>query len=97
MIWLVLLDIARVLLAVAGVALAAWQVQLAVSNAGAGWRAHAGVAVALLITCGSRVENLGRPVVTWQFVGTVVFVALIGWSAYRRWRTENNSDEQAPA
>lgn len=81
------LDAARFVVAGLGVILAAHQVALALSDAGVGWRGHLGTAVALLILCGSRLENLGHPA-TWQFVGTTVVVALIGWSSYRRLRRD---------
>lgn len=80
---MILLDTVRVLLALVGGIIAAYQVALIRSASTNGQRARlAGIAGAAAILSGSRLQNLGAPL-TWQFVGTAaVFVAL----AYGSWK-----------
>lgn len=82
---MVALDIARIVVALVGFVVGAYQVVLirAAPTSGQRWRL-AGIAGALGVLCASRVENVGQPL-SWQFVGTslVVIALLVGSYKFR--------------
>lgn len=83
----VVLDSLRLLIAAAGIGLAGYQLLPIRRSVTAGQRARfAGIAVALFVLAASRVQNLGGPV-TWQFWGSLVAIALIGYGTWE-WRNE---------
>jgi uncharacterized protein YaaW (UPF0174 family) len=75
------LDLARVLLAGIGGITGAYQLALIRKSPTPGQRLRlAGIAVALAVLSASRLQNIGGPV-TWQFFAGAVAIALLAWGS----------------
>lgn len=85
---MVVLDSLRILLGGGGLFLAAYQVRMVRVSQTPGQRARfVAVGVALLVLSGSRLQNLGEPLV-WQIVANAVVVALLGYGTWQFARHE---------
>lgn len=85
---LAVLDTLRLFVGAGGLFLAAYQVRMIRLSRTSGQRARfAAVGVALLVLAGSRLQNLGEPLV-WQFFATVVVFGLLGYGTYQFARHE---------
>jgi len=79
---IVLWDVLRVVVAAAGFLIGAHSIYMATLVPTWGQRCRfIGVVMAMLIICGSRVQNLGGPV-TWQLLVSVVMVGVLGYGSW---------------
>ena len=87
---LVVFDSIRLLLFVAGIFIAGYQVKPFLQSSIPGQRARfAGAGVALAVLALSRVQNLGGPP-TWQFWGASAAIVLFGYGSWA-WSDETPS------